>query len=599
MIKYNKKITLLSYIIQLLIISIYFIYITINSCAFNDGWVLNELLIFFIVVSGLGVILFYNKYVNILFNIIYVTIINLIIIIFTPIIKYPNTIHLYGVWDSLAHYSFTDWILVHGRVPEYGLLYAESYGAHPGNGILPSSLVLIGGFSLGPSMSITLIFSYLVYFLILLNLIVKYDLINLCRNSVKKFLEILLYLSIIYISPYYVGTTISYAYISIILFLALDFIKNRIHYKKVFIFVFIYIALLITHLSSSFIITLFLLCFLIIFVIMKFYNNIKINSLLHISILLIFIFLTYNIILDPYFNKLIISGKYIFESLYVYEDKLLETRMSDYGLSLLDLIVMVFSFYGKQFMVLLLAIISLIFLMVLKLKRKTILKIKKIEHINIIILLIITSSSLWFLGYLGTGELLQGARSVPVIQFILIYSIIYIRNIINSNLKFKPNINKLIIIFIIFIIIFNTVYNYGLQPASPILMIDGYKIKSSINHGPVSEFVFEAVTFMNRHSTDVVLFSFQHCFTFGYADLMWNLKNKLITGINLTKTDDILDNINSIFNKNKNFLMPMPSYDNVLPGKLGYVSFYRDPLIYLISKTNVCYSNKYYMIFYL
>ncbi|MEM3609957.1 MAG: hypothetical protein QW076_03585, partial [Candidatus Anstonellales archaeon] len=189
--------------------------------------------------------------------------------VYLPIVKYSNYLECYGAYDSLAHYSFALGLLINGFIQQSGSIYSNYYNYHAGNGLLPVFLSIVMAMPLGYSMLVILIISYFVYIANLLSLIKKWW-VDTEIESYSSFLIISMLLSFLFVWCYYLGITISYAFISIILYFLVKWIilnKGKMEKNSYTIFIIVYFGLTLTHLSSASIITLYMLI-LVIFLIL-------------------------------------------------------------------------------------------------------------------------------------------------------------------------------------------------------------------------------------------------------------------------------------------------------------------------------------------
>ncbi len=151
-----------------LIFALYLMFLTWTSSSFIDTWPLEgifwETVAVIVTISLLSYLLFDDRA-----SVIIPLITQAFLEVVVPILKYPNTLSITGPWDSVARYSFAEWIIVNGYVDTAGILYySDQYGYHPGNGIIPASLSLLSSITLGWSMNIVLIVIHMGYILLIL-----------------------------------------------------------------------------------------------------------------------------------------------------------------------------------------------------------------------------------------------------------------------------------------------------------------------------------------------------------------------------------------------------------------------------------------------
>jgi len=604
----REKTTIITISLLTLVFVAYFLNLIHNSKAFVDAWVLEGILwpslTLLIIIALLSYLLFPNKKAVVFSLSIYT-----FLIIILPILKYPNKINIVGCWDSLAHYSFSNWILLSGSIPHNAnLIYSILYGFHPGNGVLPSILSLVSKMTLGFSMNTILISSYLVYILLLYSITVSRQPSRAKETPLITYLFISAIFSLLFLWYYYVGMTISYGFIAIILYYVLKWIalEENISLNSYALLIIVFLGLLVTHLSSCSLIFLFLTLFCIflnvIIHLCSSYNKVKLefnvrvfNSFL---ISLIAIYILYQFFVDYLLtHSLVKSAIKIIQGFYMREFYLVSSRVGLYKLSLGELVRMGIAMWPKYLIIVLVAMSLFVYMLIRRMKK---------EHSSFFLIdsiigfMILIAGMLWFVGYVATGELMQGGRAIPILQFIVVYSILLFvnakDNTYTSTERLKSKIKILIFIFLLFL---GIISNYGLQPVAPTLRVENYNMKTSVAIGPVSDYVLSAIEFTNAYiSTGVTFIGLEPYITFGYMDLLWNVTLKKVITKDLATTNDTLVALNEIFKHSKDIVIAMTPYDNVVPGKLGYKGFYEVPTMYLSKKCNLIYSNKYYMLFY-
>jgi len=591
-----------------LIFATYLTVIAYNSEKFMDAWVLEGIfcitLAFLIITILVSYLLFPYKTGVIFFLSIYS-----FFIVTIPVLKYPNETNIVGCWDSLAHYSFSNWILSHGRIPQnVDLIYSVQYGFHPGNGILPSTLTLVTVFRLGFSMNVILIINYLVYILLLYSLTVSKQFISSKRMPLTVYMLISTIFSLLFLWHYYVGMTISYVFIGIILYYILRWtlFKENMTLNSYILFTIVFLGLLLTHLSSTTLIILFLIVFSLFFNLvcflyneMKYELNLKNINLLLLSVVMIYIL--YQFFADYLFtHSLIRSAVKIIQGLYIREFYLVSSKAELYGLSFSEILRLGISAWIKYLIIVFVAMSLVVYIFIKHLIGRI-----KIERKNffprdfVISFMIIISGLLWLVGYIATGELMQGGRVIPILQFITIYSIflfVKTKNIDDGSKKIKDRI-KIFVLF--FFLLLNIISNYGLQPISPIIRVENYNMRAGITIGPVSDYVLFAIVFTNAHiSAGVTFAGLEPYITFGYMDLLWNVSSKKLFIRDLSLSNDSLIALGDILKYTENAIIPMTPFDNVIPGKLGYRKFYEVPTMYLVINCDLIYTNRYYILFF-
>jgi hypothetical protein len=316
------------------------------------------------------------------------------------------------------------------------------------------------------------------------------------------------------------------------------------------------------------------------------------------------IFVFYQFFVDIFItNNLVEAFINTFKSFYIKELYLISLRIQIYGLSFGELLAIAFSTYTKYITLLAITITASIFSLIIFLAKKEFLPLKKRLSSLVTSLLSMLSISIWFLAYAGTGgEFLQGGRVVPIIQFLSVVSLLLLTENFIMCYKRRPTgkfTNNLMLLTLMALILFNVIANYGLQPLSPNIKVGNYTLETSVANGPVSDYVLSAIMFVDTHANSITLTGFEPYTTFAYMDLVRSVKNKvLITSENFITESDVIDSLHKYLESNRNVVLPMTSYDNVVPGKLGYKGFYTEPTSYLINRYDFIYSNKFYMLFY-
>jgi hypothetical protein len=195
-------------------------YCKLNSTAFIDPWPLHGVAIettLVITIAMIIVFTIFGRSIAILIFTIYYT----FIVLFLPLFKYINIFYINGPWDSMAHYSFSLWILQFGKIDTLGYTYyAREYGHHPGNGLIPAMLSLVTHIRLDINMNFLLFISYLNYlifmYIFVINLLHK----NLNFYGFKDYvLLITLITTLTYVNPYYGGFTLVFGVVGTLLYI--------------------------------------------------------------------------------------------------------------------------------------------------------------------------------------------------------------------------------------------------------------------------------------------------------------------------------------------------------------------------------------------
>lgn len=603
----NMNIRLLSLFVILTTTLVYVYTIaSIKYNAFVDTWPLNDIIletiVFLVTISLLSSRMFYTIKSSTLF----VYTITVAMVVYLPLLKYPNDLWLYGIWDSSAHYSFTSWIVEKGHAPANNeLYYSDQYGHHPGNGLLPAILNIISGVNPLPvPMSMILLASYTTYALLLLALAI----LPSVQNMAKYLLTLSsLTLSTLYL-PYYGGVELAYAYVALIAYYIVNISssKNRITTSYILVLAITYLGLLVSHLSTA-VITLFftILAFLGTSILERLQVLHKGSKKLISTILVLGIsFLVYEIYVDIYLMGLTLrQGIQRLIELYIRE-LMLAKRYIEYNpyISIMDLITYLISQYTKNFIIL-----AGIGLYVLYHIFKSGVCLKKNHRINsimseesILFTLLIPSLPTWLIGWFGVGSFMGGGRALPLIQFF--FGISVLRRLSKNKLLNVQNPSKQLVIGSSFIALFilGFVSNYSIHIGPYLKSLEGDSYTYPVwTQGTISPFVLNSVKFLNNFLAKDGAYRFlcvQPYIGFGLCDLLWNKPKTPMhgsVGPELTTPKAMIE----LLERYVNAVIPMPTSDRVVPGPLGYSNFYHKPFYYaVINGRGVMYSNLYYLL---
>ena len=369
----SKKGHILVILLITITLFIYFLFVAWNSSPFIDVWplegILWETIATVIIVTMLSWILFQSR------AFIIVPLITLVfLVIMIPVLRYPNALNIIGPWDSAAHFSFAKWIIVNGHVDTAGnLYYSREYGFHPGNGIIPVMLSLLSSISLGWSMRIVLVVIYSGYMLFLLATLKALEQ-STCRgvNVVKGLWLIAVLTLAVNLSVYYGGNELGRAYAPGILYILLKWLagKGKAPIKKVIVALLIFEGLILTHLATAVIITIYtLIVVLALFVaslvnerfeIWKSYWGLPVLALL-----MTLIFVAYAVYVDVFLLGYTLRGALDrIYSLYIKELERASIAMNVKGVTLIDLLQYLISYHAKVVIILGLALIHTVTLLV-------------------------------------------------------------------------------------------------------------------------------------------------------------------------------------------------------------------------------------------
>ncbi|MEM4583208.1 MAG: hypothetical protein QXD50_05050, partial [Desulfurococcaceae archaeon] len=523
-------------------------------------------------------------------SILFTYIIMVAMVIYLPLLKYPNDLWLYGPWDSSAHYSFALWIAEKGYVPVNNeLFYSDQYGHHPGNGLLPAILNIISQLNpLSVSMSIVLLASYITYATLLTALVVPANTLN--KSNYLLILS-LLTLFTLYL-PYYGGVELAYAYVALIAYYIIISLtsKNRFTTGHVLMLVITYLGLLATHLSTAIIILFFIVLIPLASLALNRNQALHIGVRRLVSALIVVgaLFLIYEIYVDVYLMGLtLIQGVQRIVKLYIYELEITR-RIAEYNpyISIVDLITYLISQYTKNLIII--GGVGLYTLYVLKYRAYPR---KKYQVGNIksegfaLFTLLISSSLTWLVGWFGVGSFMSGGRALPLIQFFFCINILYClgryetSEVRGFSRRFIIGSLSLILLSLGFIA------NYSIHMGPYITSLEGDLYTYPVwTQGALSPFVLDTVRFLNNSLVENSAYRFlcvQPYTGFGLCDLLWK-KPKIPTHGFIRPEFTASEAMIELLERYANVVIPMPTSDKVFPGPLGYYSFYRRPLYYVI-----------------
>jgi len=582
-------------VLELLLV-FYLMVLNAKSSPFVELWPLNGILIETIITVSLMVVVTWFVFRSPTSTFLFVVIALLTLLITIPVIKYPNDKLLYGPWDSSAFYSFAKWVVENGYIASNNeLYYSSQYGSHPGIALIPAIIQIVTELDqpLTFSMYLTLAVVYVVYiffFLCTFKLLV-------IPSKLSKLSTYLLLISatmfFMNFPQYYGGGEIGYCYVGFILyvvFLMLTKQGERPISKLIALGLLSYTGLLIAHYSTAVIMA-------------SYFTILLVGSLLilerpltrilaFISILVIIILFGYELYIDVYLSSSTIRGAFnTLARLYIRELELATRALEAHAsLTFVDLLKYFLSQYIKQ--VMLLASIF-IYLLVSLIKWKTFSKTLKLSTI-----LFVLSLPTWIIGWAGVGNFMSGGRALVLIQFMFTLSIIYCS--LNSK-RLENKINPFSLIFVaLFLIVIGFIFNYGIS-AVPLMQAkegDVYTYPLG-SEGAVTVWSLHPIEFANRSLTQSgpSFLCIQPYTGFGLCDLLWDKPKIPIHGFispQLTVSEEVLKLIDSY----TNVVVPIPSSDRVLPGPIGYKSYYLIPYYYCLNRCEgKIYTNGLYHLF--
>jgi len=576
-----------------LILALYLMFLTWNSSSFIDIWPLEgifwETVAVIVAISLLSYLLFGDRA-----SVIIPLITQAFLVVVLPVLKYPNALSITGPWDSVAHYSFAEWIIVNGYVDTAGILYySDQYGYHPGNGIIPASLSLLSSITLGWSMNMVLIVTYMGYILFILATLKSFGWLKSESTDIRRSLLLLAILTLsIQLPVYYGGVELGYIYAGGILYFFIRLVKRKDDISKSIILVLvIFMGLLITHFSTAVIMLAYVLIIVSMLITIKLFSKTCIAGITPKVTMLAFIMLSAFVIYEIYSDVFLFTGVargaiHILYSLHIREIQVAKTAMETRGLSLSDLVQYLVSSSGKTIVVLTLIFIHTIWLSI---------RWRSLNHDGkLLALLLFASYPTWMIGWAGVGSFLSGARAFSLICFLFSISLattyekLYGLLIKGSRFAFP-----------LFLIVLGFVANFGL-PFMPIIRAgDDTYTYAVFSQGGFSDYVLHPVTYVSSYNSVSSFLCLSPYITFGLCDIMWQTpkipKHGSISPSMLTP-ESIMDIVRNYLGKQ--VIIPQPLRENLIPGLIGYCSLYKKTFYFLLENGKaLIYSNGFYILF--
>ena len=519
------------------------------------------------------------------------------LIVVLPVLKHPNALNIIGPWDSVAHYSFAKWIIVNGNVDTTGnLYYSNQYGYHPGNGIIPAILSLLSSISLGWSMNSVLITVYIGYMLFLIALFDKLRHSTQGKKDLNGFLWLLtIFVLSISLPVYYGGVELGYIYSGGVLYILIRWILKRDDTTvRVLGLVFlIFLGLLSTHLSTSVIVIAYSLIITMILSFSSIFNRaIKVErhlrrELILISLIMISIFIIYEIYIDALLlNGLLKTVISMVFSLYIQEIEVARTALEVRGLTFVELLQYLISTYSKDVIILGLIFIYTIILLI---------KWNSLNHDEkMLSQLLFASYPTWIIGWAGVGSFMTGARALSIISFLLSVNLL-----LTYEKLYRFIVKKNWFVIPLALIVIGFVANFGL-PFQPIIRAgeDTYT-PTVFSQGGFSNLVLHPSSYVHIYASSSHFLCLRPYISFGLCDLMWQTPKIPRHGFIAPK----INTPEAVIETTKNYLdkqviIPQPSRDKLMPGPIGYYSFYEKPFYFLIrSGKCLIYNNGMYTLF--
>ena len=577
-----------------IVLALYLVFLTWSSSPFIGVWPLEgifwETVAVIVAISLLSYLLFDSRA-----SIIIPLITQAFLAVVLPVLKHPNTLNITGPWDSVAHYSFANWIIVNGRVDTAGILYySDQYGYHPGNGIIPTSLSLLSSIPLGWSMNTVLIAIYTGYILFILATLKSFGWLKSESIDIRRSLWLLAIPTLsISLPGYYGGVEIGYIYAGGILYALIRLMRRKEDvFKSIILMLVIFWGLLITHFSTAVIMLAYVLIIVSMLITAKLFSKTGIPGITPKVMIPTFMMLSAFVIYEIYSDVSLFTGVgreaiRILYSLYIREIQVAKTAMETRGLSFLDLVQYLVSYYAKTIIVLTLIFIHTIGLSI---RWRSLNRDEKM-----LALLLFASYPTWIIGWAGVGSFMVGSRAFSLICFLLSVSLamtgekLYIFLVKSSGFAFS-----------LFLIVLGFVANFGL-PFMPIIRADGDTYTYTVfSQGGFSDYVLQPVTYVSSYNGVSSFLCLSPYITFGLCDIMWQTpripRHGSISSPGRLSPEGIIDVIGNYLDKQ--VIVPQPLRDRFLPASIGYNSLYRKPFSFLLgSGKGLIYNNGVYTLF--
>lgn len=580
-----------------IIFVLYMILVTWNSSSSIEVWPLEGIFwetVIVIVIIGL---LSYLVSSDIRASVIIPLTIQTTLVIFIPVLKYPNALNIVGAWDSVAHYSFAKWIIINGHVDIAGnLYYSGQYGYHPGNGILPAILSLLSSIDLGLCMNVVLVTVYLGYILLGLALIdePRFSIRNINKRMNEYLWLYALFTLVINQYSYYRGEGLGYIYAGSVLFILSRLItKKTTSFKVLMSLVIIFLGLLSTHLSTAIIVTAYLFIVILTLLIMgKFSklfsdNNGILRKLIICFLMIILVFVVYEAYVDAFLLGATLKGalRRIY-SLYVEEIMIASTAMEVKGVTFIDLLRYLISTYAKIIIILGLSFIH------------TIILLTKYNSLNnnekIFSILLFISYFMWLIGWAGVGSFIQGYRALSLISFLLILNLILTHGKLYRSLAEKTAFA----VPTILLTVLGFIASFGL-PFQPTVR-SGEDSYVNPTRGIFNDLVLHPVLFVSAYDRNLYFICLEPYISFGICDLMWQTpripRHGFISPPGVATPEGIIDVIRSYLGKQ--VIVPQPLKGGIISVPIRYYSLYKRPFHFLLGNgIALVYNNGAYTLF--
>jgi len=438
-----------------------------------------------------------------------------------------------------------------------------------------------------------------VYIGYVLFLIALFDKLK-CSAQGKKDLNSFLWLLTIFVlsislAVYYGGVELGYIYSGGVLYILIKWIFKRDDKAiRVLGLVFlIFLGLLSTHLSTSVIVIAYILIVMMILSFSSVFNRVikatrhLRRELILISLIIISVFIIYEIYTDVHLlNGLLKTAISTIFSLYIREIEIARTALEARGLTFVEHFQYLISNHAKNVIILGLIFIHTIMLLI---------KWNSLNHDEkTFSQLLFASYPTWIIGWAGVGSFMTGARALSIISFLLSVNIL-----LTYEKLYRFIVEKNWFVIPLALVIIGFVANFGL-PFQPIIRADEDTYTYAVfSQGGFSDLVLHPISYVHIYASSSHFLCLQPYISFGLCDLMWQtqkIPRHGFIGPKINTPDAVIETTKNYLDKQ--VIIPQPSRDKLMPGPIGYHSFYEKPFYFLIrSRKCLIYNNGVYTMF--
>jgi hypothetical protein len=510
--------------------------------------------------------------------------------VFLPVFKYYTylTPRFYGCWDTSGHYSFSLWVLEHGRLPlDTSLFYSDTYGFHPGTPLIPAFYSVVTGVSLDLSISLMLFVIYVVYAVSLYNIVGHVSLGGSLRTGLNVVLLSILMIVLPLYYPYYTGSSASSIFVALLFYIVIVSILHSRSSTLSFTitYMILYIGLYLTHYSTMIIYSataLSLLGLLFIVSATRGRETKVFTRLIYLTLSTTFLSLILELYVDVVLFKTTLQQAIedIILRLYVIEVQGY-IQPKKYYLPLYLRIWNYFTTYPKEILLLILQVFFTLYTMF-----SIVLRRRGVEpHIRRIYEYI--AYSMLFGSYIplvvswgGVGKLVTAsARYMVTSQFALVSSFAFILHGDVNSKAFVEKHQRITSVVLAVGIIVLILSNYGLAVLSSPVLYRGREAYLYVANGLISPYIMHAHQYLNSYiepNSGMRLCCLQPFTSFGVCDLAWNTRYRIIY-----MEQDLECNPSTILSLLKEYrigyncqIVPIPLREGVVPACFKLGDFY-------------------------